>query len=68
MSVEQAQNKLDNYVRLRCEIAHRTSPSEVVRKETVLFYLNLVERLAKRTQSFVNKYLLKVTGKEAWPS
>lgn len=62
MSREQAADKLDRYVSLRGDIAHRGAGSEAVRKVDVRAYYGHVKRLVGKTGGRVNKIVKKTTG------
>ena len=57
-----AREKLDNYVSLRGEIAHRGNSDVSVTKAKVKDYLNLVRNAAGKTGGAVNRHVKKVTG------
>lgn len=64
MSPAQAAKKLDDYVNLRGEIAHRGAGQKSVTKSHVYDFLNHVERLVRKTGKQVNKCVKDATGKE----
>ncbi|MCU1303588.1 MAG: hypothetical protein JWQ87_3872 [Candidatus Sulfotelmatobacter sp.] len=65
MSSAQAQKKLDTYITLRGEIAHRGSVKECY-KWQVQDFLNHVDRLVGKTGKVVNKHVKAMTGKKLW--
>lgn len=65
MSSQQAQKKLDNYVHLRGEIAHRGKARECS-KSHVEDFLNHVQRLVKNTGQYVSDQVERITGKTPW--
>jgi hypothetical protein len=66
MSSIQAAKKLDDYVTLRGDIAHRGAGQQSVTKWQVEDFLNHVKRLVGKTGKQVNKYVKDATGKELW--
>jgi RiboL-PSP-HEPN len=62
MSAEQARKKLDGYVALRGEIAHRGAAAKPVSKTTVKNYYNHARRLAVCTARSVNFAMMDATG------
>ena len=65
MSSQQAQKKLDLYISLRGEIAHRGAAGGCF-KYQVEDFLNHVRRLVKKTGQQVNKQVKAMTGKTPW--
>jgi hypothetical protein len=65
MSSQQAQKKLDDYIILRGEIAHRGVARECS-KYQVEDFLNHVQRLVKKTGEQVKKQVKAMTGKTPW--
>ena len=65
MSSQRAQKKLDDYIALRGEIAHRGGASEYY-KYQVEDFLNHVQRLVGKTGKQVNKHVKAMTGKTLW--
>jgi hypothetical protein len=61
LTAQKAREKLDKYVNLRCEIAHRGKANTSVRKRQVEDYFEFIERTAKRTRSTVNKHVESIT-------
>ncbi len=68
MTVTRAREKLDGYVVLRGEIAHRGKAAKTVTKAKVEDYFEFVKKLASKTGGTVNSHVLKITGKPLWPS
>jgi RiboL-PSP-HEPN len=66
MSSIQAAKKLDDYVRLRGDIAHRGAGQQSVAKSQVSDFLNHVKRLVGKTGGQVNEYAVNATGKSLW--
>lgn len=66
MSVENAATKLDSYVTIRGNIAHRTEHDETVYKDWITDYLGHVERLVEKSEVAVHTHLQAITGKSAW--
>lgn len=65
-TADNARTKLDKYISLRGEIAHRGRPDDSVRKSQVVGYLSLVKNLAARTGGHVNRHVKRVTGNTLW--
>jgi len=65
MSPDQAQKKLNDYITLRGEIAHRGTLKETY-KYQVQDFLNHVQRLVSKTDEQVNKHVNTMTGKTLW--
>lgn len=66
MSVAQARSKLDKYVTLRGEIAHRGVAATGVKKVQVTDYLRHVRRLVAKTGGRVNTHVRNAIGKALW--
>lgn len=66
MTPEQAEKKLDGYVTVRGNIAHRTEHDETVYKDWGSDYLGHVESLVLKTEGAVAVHLLLETGKAPW--
>lgn len=66
MTVTRARKKLDKYVTLRGEIAHRGASAKSVTKAQVEDYFDFIKRLVTKTDSTVNLHARKVTGKLLW--
>lgn len=66
MSVGNAREKLDKYVTLRGEIAHRGSPASSVTKSQVIDYFEFIKNLAAKTGGRVNTHVNDATGKRLW--
>ena len=66
MSVAQAKAKLDKFVTLRGEIAHRGAAASSVKKTHVTDYLKHVTRLVAKTGGRVNAHVKHATGKPLW--
>lgn len=67
MSAKEAGKKLDRYVELRGEIAHRGSAVSPVKKTAVTDYYSHVKRLVGKTGGRVGSVVGKSTGKKLWP-
>jgi len=67
MTVTRAREKLDDYVTLRGEIAHRGKAAKAVTKAKVKDYFEFVKKLASKTGGTVNSHVRKITGKTLWP-
>jgi hypothetical protein len=66
LSNEDTRNKLDEYITLRGEIAHRGKPTTSVQKKAVMDYLDFVKKLASTTGGEVNKHVRQITGTPLW--
>ncbi len=66
LTVAKAREKLDKYVELRGEIAHRGKAKNSVKKAQVEDYLEFIKRTASRTGGAVNKHVFSITGKRLW--
>ena len=64
MSANNAAEKLDRYVTLRGEIAHRGTPVRSVPKNQVVDYYTHVKRLVAKTDQRVNKLVISATKQE----
>jgi hypothetical protein len=62
LTPQKAREKLDKYVSLRNEVAHRGNAATSVTKARVEDYLDLVRRAAAKTGGAVNKHVRAVTG------
>lgn len=66
MSAQQARDKLDGYVTLRGEIAHRGAPASACSRQQVVDYFGFAQRVVGKTGGRVNTHVAKVTGKSLW--
>lgn len=66
MSRAQAAQKLDGYVTLRGEIAHRGAASAGVKKNQVEAYYNHLKRLVSKTGGRINRSMKTATGRPLW--
>lgn len=66
MSAEQAGDKLDEYITIRGNIAHRTEHDETVYKSWGTDFLSHVERLVDATDEAVHARLIGLSGKQPW--
>jgi len=66
MTAARAREKLDKYVTLRGEIAHRGIAAKAVTKAQVQDYFDFIKRLVSRTGSTVNSHVRTFTGKPLW--
>lgn len=67
MSADDAKKKLDEYITMRGQIAHRVKHDEEVYKAWGTDYLAHVERLVEKTDSAVAEHLNGLVGKRPWP-
>jgi hypothetical protein len=66
MSAIKARAKLDRYITLRGEIAHRGDTASSVKKIDVTDYFQHVKRLVAKTGGEVNSHVKNATGKTLW--
>ncbi|RYE70671.1 MAG: hypothetical protein EOO81_07580 [Oxalobacteraceae bacterium] len=66
MTAAQAAEKLNDFVSMRGDIAHRGSSTSTVKKSEVTAYVNHVEKLAAKTGAAVKKHVKTITGKDLW--
>lgn len=66
MKASTARDKLDEYVTLRGDIAHRVTSTTPVYKADGSDYLNHVVRLSDKTDDTVRKHIEKVVGTPPW--
>lgn len=59
---EQVRTRLDEYIKLRGEIAHRGDAAQSIRKNECTAFLSLVERLVQATDTAVSDHLRRLTG------
>lgn len=66
MSAEQARTKLDEYVVIRGNIAHRTKHSEVVYKNAGKEFMSHVVKLVEKTDEALGTHLQTLTNTPLW--
>ena len=66
MTSAKARDKLDKFVTLRGEIAHRGKASRSCTKAEVDDYFSFITRLASQTGGRINTQVKNATGKELW--
>lgn len=66
MTAVRASKKLDKYVTLRGEIAHRGQNKTSVTKTNAKDYFEFVKSLVSRTGGHVNSHVRKITGEKLW--
>lgn len=66
MTIAQARNKLDRYVTLRGEIAHRGTALRSCTKSQVEDYFSFIKRVVAKTGGRVNSQVRRTTGKPLW--
>jgi hypothetical protein len=66
MTATRASRKLDKYVTLRGEIAHRGSASKSVTKTQVKDYYEFVQKIGSKTGGQVNSHVKRITGTPLW--
>lgn len=66
LTVAKARNKLDKFVELRGEIAHRGKAKTSVKKIQVGDYLGFIKKAAAKTGGAVNAHVKAITGKALW--
>ena len=62
MPAARAAKKLDDFVELRGEVAHRGAAAGSITKPVVLDYYNHVKRLVAKTGGRINSHVKKATG------
>lgn len=62
MTVSRAREKLDKFVSLRGEIAHRGKAAKSVTKADVEDYFCFLNQIVTKTDGAVNSHVTKVTG------
>lgn len=67
MSATRAGEKLDGFVTLRGEIAHRGGAASSVTKDHVSDYYNHIKRLVQPTERYVAQVIKRATGTTPWP-
>lgn len=68
MNSQQASEKLDNYIVVRGNIAHRTTHDENVYKSWGTDYLSHVERLVEKTDEHVRGHVISLIHISPWPA
>ena len=63
---KKASKKLDKYVTLRCEIAHRGIAAKTVTKAQVEDYSDFIKKAVSKTEDAVKSYVGRITGKPLW--
>ena len=66
MTADHARKKLDKYVALRGEIAHRGHASHTCKKPQVEDYFRFIKRVVAKTGGHVNSYVKVLTGVPLW--
>lgn len=66
MAVDTARTKLDEYIRIRGNIAHRVSHDETVYRSWGSDYSNHIQRLVRNTEDTVKEHLHTITGIAPW--
>lgn len=66
MTAERAQSKLDGFITLRGDVAHRGSSSKSVTKKSVKDYRSHAKQLVERTEQRVAEALLDATAASPW--
>ena len=66
MSPRSAKEKLDMYITLRGDIAHRVSSAGGITKPAVRDYSKFVHRIVVKSNNTVRQYLRRSTGKTPW--
>ena len=66
MTVKRAREKLDKYVTLRGEIAHRGIAAKTVTKAQVEDYFDFIRHLVSKTGATINSHMRTVTGEPIW--
>lgn len=63
MNAQRAREKLDKFVTLRGEIAHRGKTANSVTKAQVEDYFLFLKQIVKKTGGFVNSHVKKLQAK-----
>jgi hypothetical protein len=66
MTVNRATGKLDKYVTLRGDIAHRGKGSVTVKKAQVEDYFDFIKNLATKTGAALNSHVKEITRRPLW--
>jgi hypothetical protein len=66
MTAKKASKKLDKYVTLRCEIAHRGIAAKTVTKAQVEDYSDFIKKAVSKTEDAVKSHVGRITGKPLW--
>ncbi|WKE64031.1 MAE_28990/MAE_18760 family HEPN-like nuclease [Gallaecimonas kandeliae] len=66
LTAAKARDKLDKFVELRGEIAHRGKAKTSVKKSQVEDYLDFIKNAAAKTGGAVNTHVKAITGKVLW--
>jgi hypothetical protein len=66
MAVTGAAGKLDRYVTMRGDIAHRGKGTVTVKKHQVEDYFDFIKNLATKTGGAVNSYVEQITRRPLW--
>jgi ElaB/YqjD/DUF883 family membrane-anchored ribosome-binding protein len=66
MSATKSKNKLDKYVTIRGQIAHRVQHTQKVYKSWSTDYLAFVEKLVEKTDEAVKAHLQTQVGQAPW--
>jgi hypothetical protein len=66
LPADKAAAKLDKFVELRGEIAHRGKAKISVKKAQVVDYLEFIRNVAAKTGGSVNAHVKKITGQTLW--
>jgi hypothetical protein len=66
LTAQKAGEKLDKYVELRGEIAHRGKANTSVKKAQVEDFLDFIKKTAAKTGGAVYKHVQSITGKKLW--
>ena len=61
-----ARKKLENFLRLRGQIAHRVATDEAISSQMVSAHVDFIFRLAVTSHNAVRSHLLRVTKKDPW--
>lgn len=62
VTAEKSQAKLDKFIELRGEIAHRGGAETSVTKAQVIEYLKLIKTIAAKTGGAVKTHVKRITG------
>ena len=66
LTIKGTRDKLNKFIELRGEIAHRGKSADTVKKAQVIDYRNFIESLAAKTGGKVNSHVKSITGTPLW--
>lgn len=66
MSAANAESKLDDFIQVRGDIAHRLNPGKAVQKNLGTNYHEHVKKIVDCCEKEIQSHLLSITGKAPW--